>query len=262
MKCPPFSEQPILSEVARFDWTLSEVFDAADAAPLERKALNAVDPNDWAELMFRFHPSLRRLLLAWNSVPVWQALSADEQPPDPERAPQPVPWLLWRRNLKNYFRSMDEIESAASAGRSRARVSPRFASFWPSGWRRGDPAQGRDLDRYLGGQRAHRRDRIEPKVCRFHLASPRKTVNARFNRTTSSSFSLPMRLPSRAFGTVVTLSIITREALLSPLRSVGSIGMRNNGASVGSVVNAHKVMESVCSKRSSCTMTAGRGFPA
>ena len=30
LNCPPFSEQPILSEIARFDWTLAEVFDAAD----------------------------------------------------------------------------------------------------------------------------------------------------------------------------------------------------------------------------------------
>ena len=79
-------------------------------AALGRKALSAVDPNDWAELTFRFHPSLRRLPLAWNSVAVWQALSADEEPPDPESARQPVKWLLWRQNLKNYFRSMDEIE--------------------------------------------------------------------------------------------------------------------------------------------------------
>ena len=29
---PPFAEQPILSELARFEWTLAEVFDAADAS--------------------------------------------------------------------------------------------------------------------------------------------------------------------------------------------------------------------------------------
>ena len=29
---PPFAEQPILAEIARFEWTLAESFDAADAA--------------------------------------------------------------------------------------------------------------------------------------------------------------------------------------------------------------------------------------
>lgn len=110
---PPFARQPILSEVAQFDWTLAEVFDAADAVPLEREHLRSIDPTAWAALKFSFHPSLRRLQLAWNTVPVWQAVSNDEQPPDPERAAHPVPWLLWRQNLKNYFRSMDDIEDAA-----------------------------------------------------------------------------------------------------------------------------------------------------
>jgi hypothetical protein len=95
-----------------------------------------------------------------------------------------------------------------------------------------------------------------------YLARPRNTVRARFSLTTSSSLSFPIRLPSRAFGTVVTLSIIKREALDSPLRSVGSISIRNSGASVGSVVNTQRVIELVESKRSSCTITAGRGFPA
>jgi len=109
----PFSEQPILAEVAHFEWTLTEVFDAPDAAALDRAALKTVDPDAWADLKFRFHPSLRRLPLAWNTVPVWRAVSADEKPPQPEAAPQPVPWLLWRQNLQNYFRSLDATEDAA-----------------------------------------------------------------------------------------------------------------------------------------------------
>jgi len=112
-RCPPFSEQPILSEVARFEWTLAEVFDAPDEKAIDRAALKAVDPDTWAELQFRLHPSLRRLQLAWNTATVWQAVSAGEDPPEPELAPRPVPWLLWRQDFKNYFRSMDAIEDAA-----------------------------------------------------------------------------------------------------------------------------------------------------
>jgi hypothetical protein len=109
----PFDAQPILAEVARFEWTLSEVFDSADATPLDRAAIMAVDPNDWATLTFRFHPSLRRLQLAWNSVAAWKAISADSDPPAPQRSAEPVQWLLWRQALENYFRSIDAAESAA-----------------------------------------------------------------------------------------------------------------------------------------------------
>jgi hypothetical protein len=109
----PFDEQPILAEVARFEWTLSEVFDSADATPLARAALMGVEPGAWATLRFQFHPSLRRLALEWNTVAVWKAMSADSNPPAPQRSPQPVEWLLWRRDLENYFRSIDPAESAA-----------------------------------------------------------------------------------------------------------------------------------------------------
>jgi hypothetical protein len=110
---PPYSDEPILSEVARLEWTLSEVFDAPDAQPLQRTALAAVEPTAWSELKFQFHPSLRRLELTWNTAAVWKAMSADETPPRPAAAAAAVPWLLWRRDLQNYFRSMDGVEAAA-----------------------------------------------------------------------------------------------------------------------------------------------------
>jgi hypothetical protein len=118
----PYAEQPILAEIARFEWTLSDVFDAADAVPMGREALQTVDPDSWDRLVFAFHPSLRLLNLAWNTVAVWQAMSRDEDPPQPEAAETPVPWLLWRRDLINRFRSLDAMENAslraALAGKS------------------------------------------------------------------------------------------------------------------------------------------------
>jgi hypothetical protein len=71
-----------------------------------------------------------------------------------------------------------------------------------------------------------------------------------------------MRAPTLVFGTVVILSTIRRQAARKPLRSFGSTGSRNSGASVWSVVKAQMVMESVASKLSSWTMTTGRGLPA
>jgi hypothetical protein len=109
----PYSEAPILSEVALFEWTLAEVFDATDALSLPRGALSAIEPAAWGALTFEFHPSLRRLAFSWNTAAVWKAMSQDETPPRPEIAPAPMPWLLWRQNLQNYFRSMNAVESAA-----------------------------------------------------------------------------------------------------------------------------------------------------
>jgi len=110
---PPYAEQPILAELARLEWTLAEVFDAADAEPKPRAAFSAIDASAWSTLRFEFHPSLRRLHLQWNTAAVWQAMNREEAPPDPLRAEHAVPWLLWRQNLQNYFRSMTADEAVA-----------------------------------------------------------------------------------------------------------------------------------------------------
>jgi hypothetical protein len=109
----PYRDEPILGEVARLEWMLSEVFDAPDAAFLPRAALEGVDPEMWGGLKFDFHPSLRCLELHWNAAAVWKAMSRDETPPTPAHEAAPVPWVLWRRDLQNYFRSMTRAESAA-----------------------------------------------------------------------------------------------------------------------------------------------------
>lgn len=131
----PYAEQPILSEIGWFEWTLSEVFDAPDAQSLTRAALTAVDPAAWSSLKLRFHPSLRRLAFAWNTTAVWQAASHDETPPQPELAVHPVPWLLWRQDLQNFFRSMDAVEAAALdlalQGDSFGEVCAALAAYLP-----------------------------------------------------------------------------------------------------------------------------------
>jgi hypothetical protein len=112
-RTPPFDESPVLSEIATLEWTLSEVFDAGDAQALQRSALAAVEPDAWAGLKFAFHPSLQRLEFHWNTAAVWKAMSNDEAPPQPQQGDSPIPWLLWRQNLQNYFRSMSVAEAVA-----------------------------------------------------------------------------------------------------------------------------------------------------
>jgi hypothetical protein len=109
---PPFCEQPIFAELALLEWTLAEVFDAADAAWVTRADLAALDPAAWSTLQLKFHPSLKRLQLCWNTVAVWRAMNREETPPDPVCA-EPMAWLLWRQNFQNFFRSMTADEAAA-----------------------------------------------------------------------------------------------------------------------------------------------------
>lgn len=112
----PFDAQPILAELARFEWALTEVFDARDSLARGREIFQHTPPERWGELRFAFHPTVRTLHLRWNTIAVWQALDKRTAAPAPQASPDAVHWLLWRRDMQNYFRSMDGAESMALTG--------------------------------------------------------------------------------------------------------------------------------------------------
>ena len=101
-----YAEVPLLAELARWEWLLCAVFDAADAEPLAAAALARVAPGDWPELRFTFHPSVRRAALRWNAPQVWKVLTEGGERPELRVASEPVEWLAWRQDLTNYFRSL------------------------------------------------------------------------------------------------------------------------------------------------------------
>jgi len=105
-----YTAAPVLAELARWEWTMTCVFDAAEAAPLAHAQLARVPAAQWAQLRFSWHPSVHRLELAWNVPQLWQALSDDAQRPPVTL--QASSWLLWRHELLTFFRSLPPAEAA------------------------------------------------------------------------------------------------------------------------------------------------------
>jgi Putative DNA-binding domain len=119
-----YTAAPVLAELARWEWAMSCVFDAADAQPLTHAALARVPPEQWAQLRFQWHPSVQRLALHWNVPQIWQALSAAAERPPSAFSHTPTQWLLWRQELTSYFRSLAPTEAA---------VLDAARSGWPFG---------------------------------------------------------------------------------------------------------------------------------
>lgn len=109
----PFSYQPVLGEIAVWEWAMAHAFDAADADPVEVEALAAQPPDRWPSLRFEFHESLCSISTRWNSVAIWRALQGEETPPAPSRNLSPERWAIWRRDLKILFDRIDAAESRA-----------------------------------------------------------------------------------------------------------------------------------------------------
>ena len=106
-----YDSQPILKELAAFEWALSEAFDAAEASTATPEQLTAVEPTLWPILKLRFHPSLRSIELAYNTPSRWQALNRKERLPDLETCSEIQTWIIWRSDLKLFFRSLPGAES-------------------------------------------------------------------------------------------------------------------------------------------------------
>jgi hypothetical protein len=102
-----YADRPWLAELAEFEWTLSAVFDAADASPYTLEQASVLSPAFWPSMRLCLHPTVRRLNCRWNVAAFWQAV------PDWQESESAVPWLLWRKDLRVYFRSLDEIECRA-----------------------------------------------------------------------------------------------------------------------------------------------------
>jgi hypothetical protein len=106
-----FVQTPVLADLARWEWTIADVFDAADAVPVSVASLGGIAPEKWSDLRFGFHPSTRRLALASNAVQVWKSVIADSEPPAPSSDVEPTSWLLWRHDVRTLYRSLGASEA-------------------------------------------------------------------------------------------------------------------------------------------------------
>ncbi|MBY4677313.1 HvfC/BufC N-terminal domain-containing protein [Marinobacterium arenosum] len=90
----PFRQYPQIAELCRFERALLSAFDAADAPRASADQLRQLSPEQWPPLTLSFHPSVQLFSSDFNVVPVWQALKAEQTPPQIRQAREH--WLLWR----------------------------------------------------------------------------------------------------------------------------------------------------------------------
>ena len=105
------ADSTVIAEMARFEWALRKAFDAEDIKAFGIEALQAFPIEQWGELKFTFHPAVSRLNLEWNTPQLWSAIDEEADPIEPEKLEYPYSWLLWRKDLLTYYRSLDVDEA-------------------------------------------------------------------------------------------------------------------------------------------------------
>jgi len=105
-KTEPFSSIPILAEIATFERTMLNAFDAADDKRATIEELKLIKPEKWPAIKICFHPSVCVFIAYWNSVESWQALKNENTPPETTKGSQQR-WLVWRgSDLLTQFSSL------------------------------------------------------------------------------------------------------------------------------------------------------------
>lgn len=107
----PYKNHPAIYELAEFEKSLNDAFDATDAPTIGIEDVAAFAPDVWNDLRFTPHPSARRLDLTSNAVAIWSALKDEETPPEAERADEPNRILVWRQDVTPMFRSLSAEEA-------------------------------------------------------------------------------------------------------------------------------------------------------
>jgi hypothetical protein len=117
-----YSKAPLLTELARWEWAMAAVFDGADAEPIDSSAFAQVAPEDWAELRFEWSPAVQVVELAWNVPQLWKAVTEETERPEPQllgaqpdQDQETTSYLIWRRELQIYFRTLSRDETAVVA---------------------------------------------------------------------------------------------------------------------------------------------------
>lgn len=101
---------PYLSEMAEFEWKLNDTFDAANSPIIESHVLYALPAEHWGDLRLQFHHSLQQMDCHWNVPKIWQAIDVNEAIPEPQQEAEAITWILWRKELGSFYRSLTPLE--------------------------------------------------------------------------------------------------------------------------------------------------------
>lgn len=107
----PYSDHPLLADLAALEKALNDAFDAADAPVLTLADMAGFAPEVWNTLLFQPHSTSCRLDVSTNAAAVWLALKNDETPPDAVALDEPGRLLIWRQDVTPMFRELTAEEA-------------------------------------------------------------------------------------------------------------------------------------------------------
>jgi hypothetical protein len=107
----PYSDEPVLGELAELERALNDAFDGVDAKVLQMADLAAIPAERWGRLSFTCHPTATSFEAFTNVAAIWSALKAGDGPPPAAPAREPMRILVWRNERTSLFRVLGAEEA-------------------------------------------------------------------------------------------------------------------------------------------------------
>lgn len=101
---------PDIHELAWLEWSLSDVFVAADASSITLDQLTDVD---WDTARLTFVSGFRHRTVTTNMVAIWSAWQESSALPDAAMLDEPAGIIVWRRGFSCQMKQVDAIEHAS-----------------------------------------------------------------------------------------------------------------------------------------------------
>ena len=114
-----FAGDPEVCELAALEWAMHRAFVAADCAGLTAADFAAqtaaFGENDWAALVFDFHPALRMIDVRHDVGTLWIVLGKEDVSAPNIALATPHSLLVWRESLRPTFRLVDALDGEVLA---------------------------------------------------------------------------------------------------------------------------------------------------
>lgn len=110
-----YKTQQHLIELAVFEWSFINAFDAADIDAIGESDIAAVPQDAWPALKIILHPSIQCVKHTYNVRAIWSAVKDEKPLPLPEPLSEPDHYLIWRdvSTMKTQYRYLEPDEALA-----------------------------------------------------------------------------------------------------------------------------------------------------
>lgn len=106
-----FVDKPIVAALAHLEGSLNDVFDCPDVPAMQKEDLARFAPEQFEQLEFKPHPSVRWFNSPVDVDAVWTALAKEVTPAAVETCDPPQTLAVWRMDLTSHYRVLGREEA-------------------------------------------------------------------------------------------------------------------------------------------------------